>query len=654
MAKIQVLDKSVSELIAAGEVIERPASIVKELLENAIDAKASAVTVEIKQGGIGFIRITDNGIGIAREDVPTAFLRHATSKVRTEDDLTNIATLGFRGEALASVCAVAKVELITKTAGQELGSRYLIQGGENGTLEEAGCPNGTTIIVRDLFYNVPARLKFLKKDFSEGNAVQGIVEKIALSHPEVSVKLIKENKTVLHTSGNRDLRSAIYSVFGKDFAAGLLPVNYQHNGIRVSGFITKPACSRTNRSMQHFFVNDRYVKTRTGMAALEEGYKHSIMVGKFPACVLKLGIDYSLVDVNVHPAKIEIRFVQERPVFEAIYFAVKSALEQEDILKSQPKSQRPELLSTFYQKPTRQTQFPASPSVPPKPADPVKETSLPPGKLKVREYPATPAAPQMTVQEPVQEYDFQAPKRSVPVSPAPQSAPKQVFDEAAFSFLKRENFQKQEQQEPETIIPEAAPPQPEPEQETPVIRMIGEVFKTYILFETEDLFIMLDKHAAHERILYEKLKKQIHLKQSQLLLAPVPAALSTEEMDALLSHRDLLRQMGFDISQRDGKLQVTEAPVVLSRYPLGEIMEDLAKNILLCKIDVTPQVFDDLLHSMACRAAIKANEDNTPEELQELAQQVYFDHKIRHCPHGRPVGITMTKYEIEKKFGRHN
>ncbi|MBS7175102.1 MAG: DNA mismatch repair endonuclease MutL, partial [Clostridiales bacterium] len=329
MAKIQVLDKSVSELIAAGEVIERPASIVKELLENAIDAKASAVTVEIKQGGIGFIRITDNGIGIAREDVPTAFLRHATSKVRTEDDLTNIATLGFRGEALASVCAVAKVELITKTAGQELGSRYLIQGGENGTLEEAGCPNGTTIIVRDLFYNVPARLKFLKKDFSEGNAVQGIVEKIALSHPEVSVKLIKENKMVLHTSGNRDLRSAIYSVFGKDFAAGLLPVNYQHNGIRVSGFITKPACSRTNRSMQHFFVNDRYVKTRTGMAALEEGYKHSIMVGKFPACVLKLGIDYSLVDVNVHPAKIEIRFVQERPVFEAIYFAVKSALEQE-------------------------------------------------------------------------------------------------------------------------------------------------------------------------------------------------------------------------------------------------------------------------------------------------------------------------------------
>ncbi|WP_077534258.1 DNA mismatch repair endonuclease MutL [Massiliimalia massiliensis] len=666
MAKIHVLDKAVSELIAAGEVIERPASIVKELLENAIDAKATAVTIEIKQGGIGFIRITDDGVGMEPEDVPTAFLRHATSKVRSREDLSDIATLGFRGEALASVCAVAKVELITKARENLLGCRYVVHGGEEQSLEEAGCPNGTTMIVRDLFYNVPARLKFLKKDFSEGNAVQGIVEKIALSHPEISFKLIKDNKTALHTPGDGKLISAVYAVFGKEFSSGLIPVSYSHNGLTVQGYVTKPSFARTNRSMQYFFVNDRYVKSRTCIAALEEGYKHSIMVGKFPACVLKLKIDFNQVDVNVHPAKIEIRFVQERPVFETVYFGVKSALDQQDILTEKTKTEDPQLLSSFRQAPSQQTYLKTERETAREPVRPVRQDD---NLLHINPQVFSPQQ-KVTLHEPGVVYHAgkqesldgncrpvssqpPEPERKAPPEPSSHSAAESLED---FSFLSREAFEKKQ---PEEAKPAPVVPIPLPDGETETepelaIRMIGEVFKTYILFETEDLFIMMDKHAAHERILFEQLKEKIHLQERQILLTPISVPLSSEEADALLSHRELTGKLGFVLERENGTVRVKEAPLILSRYDLRGIVEDLAKNLLLSKVDITPQAFDDLLHSMACRAAIKANEDNTPEELEELAKQVYFDHKIRHCPHGRPVGITMTKYEIEKRFGRHN
>ena len=642
MARIQVLDEAVSELIAAGEVIERPASIVKELLENAIDAGASAVTVEIKQGGVGFIRITDDGSGIEPEDVPTAFLRHATSKVHSREDLAGIGTLGFRGEALASVCAVARVELLTKTAGSALGCRYVIHGGKEQSCEEAGCPNGTTIIVRDLFYNVPARLKFLKKDTSEGNAVQGIVEKIALSHPEISFKLIKENRTVLHTPGDGTLLSAVYAVFGREFSSSLLPVDYTHGGMTVTGFVSKPAAARNNRSMQHFFVNRRYVRSRTCVAALEEGYKHAIMVGKFPACVLNLTLDCRAVDVNVHPAKTEVRFVQERPVFEAVYFAVKSALDQQDILKEkhEPASGQPGLLSAFRETPAQQTRLPARPAA--RPEEHFQRMDAAGWKQGMGK----------TLREPGPVYHA-AEQKSPPARPQPrrEEPAEPVLPKTEFSFLTERSFARQAEPEPAPPPPVEAPPLPE-EETTAQIRLIGELFGTYILFEVEDRFVMLDKHAAHERILYEQLRERIRLKESQILLAPVPVPLSREEADALLENRELAASMGFRLEEEGGVLRILEAPLILCQYDLAGIVEDLARNIQLCRMDVTPQRFDDLLHSMACRAAIKAHADNTPEELEELARQVYFDQKIRHCPHGRPVGITMSRYEIEKKFGR--
>lgn len=664
MGKINVLDKSVSELIAAGEVIERPASIVKELLENSIDAGASALTVEIKNGGISFIRVSDNGSGLEREDLPTAFLRHATSKVSSQPDLEHIATLGFRGEALASISAVAKVEMITKTAGQELGSRIVVQGGEQLLLDDAGCAQGTTIVVRDLFYNVPARLKFLKKDSSEGNAVQGIVEKLALSHSEVSFKLIKENKPVLHTAGDGKLLSAVYAVLGREFANSLLEVDYTYQGVRVSGLITKPSFSRSNRSLQHFFVNDRYVKSRTCLAALEEGYKNSIMVSKFPGCVLKIELDYSLVDVNVHPAKTEVRFVNERPVFEAIYFGVKTALSKEDILKvkeqnthlaakvlpakpeqsvqqmklSEPKKDDSFLhvnLSEYHQMTSAPTKLHA-PAVPFGEDAKTKQTE----PEKQNRNPVSPAEP--------------AAKPMQKVSPEP---PAKQLAEDPFQFLDATSFVKKEvpkvpEEKPEELLKPAVSEWEEWE-EPEQLRMIGELFKTYILCEVDDLFVILDKHAAHERILFESLKRKLHLKEGQLLLIPFELSLSAEERSVIEEHLGVFEEFGFRFQLTETSVKITEAPLILHQYVLTEIVEDIVKNIASCRVDVTPAHFEELLHSIACRAAIRANHESSPEELLELAKEVYHDRQIRYCPHGRPVGITMSKYELEKKFGRH-
>lgn len=658
MSKIHLLDPSVSELIAAGEVIERPASIVKELLENSIDAGATAITVEIQNGGITFLRITDNGIGFEAEDVPTAFLRHATSKVKEQEDLEQIATLGFRGEALASIAAVSKVELVSKTAPAEMGMRFVLHGGTQVSLEEIGCPVGTTFVVRDLFYNIPARLKFLKKDRVEGSAVQSIMEKLALSHPEISFKLIKDRKAVLHSPGGGSLLQAIHAILGKEFADSLLELDYEYQGVRITGYVTKPAKCRSKRTMQHFFVNDRYVNSRTCLVALDEAYKNSIMVGKFPGCVLKLELPCNHVDVNVHPAKIEVRFVQEKPVFEGVYFAVKTALSKADILTTDVNAEKTFVSRTILpvvSKAEEQLEMKAAPleskrpviqEHPPAPR-PASGTFAPKSTLSMPKAPAF-TAPTLRSPEPVLK-DLSSPSVS-PEIPAPKE---EQIDH--FQFLDETSFVKKESAvqtpaAPIQTMPEEAPEEPA----APIqIKMIGELFKTYILFEVDDVFVMMDKHAAHERILFERLKRNIDLHESQVLLVPQELRFSIEEQQLLQEQADAFASFGFRFSFEREQVQVLEAPLVLHRYPLEEIIEDLAEGMLRGKVELTPSRLENLLHSMACRAAIKANEDHSIEELQALAEQVYLDARIRHCPHGRPVGITMTKYEVEKKFGRH-
>ena len=409
MPHIQVLDKHTAELIAAGEVVERPSSVVKELLENTIDAGATMVAVEIQNGGVTYIRITDNGAGIAREDVPTAFLRHATSKVRREEDLEAIGTLGFRGEALASIAAVSRVELLTCAAGETAGTRYTLEGGEDGHLEDAGCPQGTTIVVRDLFYNVPARMKFLKKDVSEANAVAGVVDRIALSHPEVSFRFIRDGREELLTPGDSQLRSCIYAVLGKEFSDSLLPVDYTLGGVHVHGFASKPAASRANRTMQHFFINGRYVKTRTAMAALEQAYKGAIMVGKFPACVLHLDMPPETVDANVHPAKIEVRFINEKPVFDAVYHGLKSALAAGDVPKQAVLPVRP----TIGQPQAEQLHM-EPPAAPRSPASHIDAILDKPPAQPAAPAPAVPSAPPAARPRPVLRDGTDAPYYAAP------------------------------------------------------------------------------------------------------------------------------------------------------------------------------------------------------------------------------------------------
>ncbi len=653
MGKINVLDKNVSELIAAGEVVERPLSVVKELLENAIDADATAITVEIKRGGIDFIRITDNGTGIEATDVPVAFLRHATSKLKNQSDLESISTLGFRGEALASIASVSRLEMITKTKNDEFGTRIEFEGGTQKDLSKAGCPNGTTIIVRNLFYNVPARLKFLKKDSTESGAVQNIVEKLALSHPEISFRFIKDNKSVIHTAGDGKLLSAIYAVMGKDFAKNLIEVGYSYNGVEVSGYISKPEAAQNNRKMQNFFVNNRYVRSGTCIAALEEGYKNSIMVSKFPACVLKLNMAFNTVDVNVHPAKTEVRFVNEKSVYECVYFAVKTALTKEDILISQnndKNTSNPNLLSSFRETPATQTKIQNGGNVIRINADSLSNK----GSMVFR-------APQVKLKDETEKNTGESSVKnnsfthnltdySEPKSEAEQKE-KSNLDE--FSFINAKAFEKKRSDEINTEPPTITIEVDDDNTETIDIKMIGEVFKTYILFEANDTFVMIDKHAAHERILFEELKKNTDLKQSQVLLVPLTLNITAVEYDTLKNNSEIFTQFGFRFEfTADDKALLLEAPLILHSYDLGEIVQNIIKNISENKMDLTPDVFENLLHSMACRSAIKAGADNTLEELETLVRQVYLDKKIRHCPHGRPVGIVMSKYEIDKKFGR--
>ena len=588
MARIQVLDKHTAELIAAGEVVERPSSVIKELLENSIDAGATAVTVDIRGGGTVSLTITDNGAGIAREDVPTAFLRHATSKVRSENDLEAIGTLGFRGEALASIAAVARVELLTRTREELAGTAYRIEGGEEISLEDVGCPQGTTIIVRDLFYNVPARMKFLKKDVSEGNAAAGVVERLALSHPEISVRLVREGREELHTPGDGNLHACIYAVLGRDFAAGLMPVDYAYNGIRVHGYISKLENSRANRTMQHFFINGRYVKTRTAMAALEQAYKGVIMVGKFPACVLHMDMPPETVDANVHPAKIEVRFINEKPVFDAVYHGVRTAIESSgrkqvtlSMSKSAEKTEQPQQIRLGeYQRETMAKSATAvqakTPSALPHLMRGAEPDGLPsrnatgPKKTILRD---SPAAEFPNVRYASIDIDYSEPPAVPSVPPEPQPA----------------NLQSPESSEKATtasLSPATKDVSDMSEEEKPALRLLGELFHTYILAEMDSALYVIDKHAAHERILYEQLKADVH-DDAQLLLSPQVVSLGREEYAAIISEMETLQQAGFDVEDFGGSsILVRAMPMLLDECDAAAVLQEIAGGFVSGRRDI--------------------------------------------------------------------
>lgn len=635
MAKINVLPKHLAELIAAGEVVERPASVVKELLENSIDSGADSITVEIKNGGISYIRITDNGCGILREDIRNAFVSHATSKISTSDDLESIFTLGFRGEALASVSAVAKVEVMTCAAEDEIGTRYVIEYGEEILLDDAGCPKGTTIVVRDLFRKTPARMKFLKKDVTEANAVAGVVDRIALSHPEISFRFIREGKQVLVTSGNGDLLTCIREIFGKDFSSDLIPAEYSGNDVEVSGYVSKPVASRPNRNMQFFFLNNRLIKTGTGTAALSEGYKNSIMVGKFPSCVLNIKINPSFVDVNVHPAKTEVRFSDEKAVFNAVFYACKNALSRGDTPK-----QVHRVVTDFYKEPE-------------KPAEQLKIVQPPkPANDFWQHIPAKPveSAPVFTetVVKPVEQVDeikTIEPKWFI-VASSPDPEP--VVEEKTEDILLKSP----------SVLPKpepvAVPCETEKKNfEEEEFHLIGEAFRTYIMCEYKGKMVIIDKHAAHERIIYEKLKRENGERTPQLLLLPVTVTLSKEEYSAILDNIGLLKDAGFDAEDfGNGCIIVRECPMEISADDVQDVICEIAGRFVEKKQDVMFEKLDWIFHSVACRSAIKAGNFTSRLEMERFAKQLLSMPDIRYCPHGRPVLIEMTKRELEKNFGR--
>lgn len=642
MPSINVLSKEISELIAAGEVIERPASVIKELVENSIDSGAEHITVEIKNGGTTYMRVTDDGCGMAFEDVPTAFLRHATSKITEKGDLDNICTLGFRGEALASVAAVARVELMTKQKNETYGTLYRIEGSNELSHEKSGCPDGTTIIIRDLFYNVPARQKFMKKDVTEANAVSQILQKITLSHPAVSFKLIRDNRMEFNSSGDGELFSAVYAVYGRDFARDLIPVDYILNGIRVSGYVIKPLYAKNNRTFQNFFVNGRYVKSRLCSSALESAFTNMIMTGKFPACVLMIELSPSAMDVNIHPAKAEVRFTEERAVSDAVFFAVKNALMNDGLIYEF------ELKRTIdWTKPVEEpVQEYNQQEIMFTPVEKIEETERAVQSeafVPVQEIPAADNTPEVE----------EAPEPAAAVSETVQTPPAEEeksspVNTEGFKYINTQSFAK-----PAVPVPQTAPAAAPVIKEEPKIRVIGEAFGNYIMAEAGDAVVMIDKHAAHERIIFERLKSRNCRQYSQMLMTPGRVLLSMNEFDALLNNTELLADMGFEFDFSEPPYAVTKAvPTFIMDLNIDEIIPEIAENLYMEKQNPQTHLFDDILHNIACKSAIRANDKNDIRELQALAEQVYNNDAIRHCPHGRPVMFTVNKSNIERQFKR--
>lgn len=653
MPKINILPKEVYSLIAAGEVVERPMSVVKEMIENSIDAGAKHITLEIKNGGTTYIRITDDGCGIPRQEVKKVFISHATSKIETGADLESISTLGFRGEAMASIAAVSRVELLTKTEDEAEGTRYEIAAGEEKDFSPAGCPNGTTIVVRDIFFNVPARMKFLKKDVTEGNSVQGVVERIALSHPEISFRFIREGKQVLVTAGNGDLKGTVYSVFGGDFSNSLIPVEYEYGEMKIKGFVSKPHEARRNRAMQFFFINGRLVKSVTACAALEQAYKNSIMVGKFPACVLDIEMNPQLVDVNVHPAKIEVRFTNEKPVFDLIYYGVKTAIETKNTVKEAGDGFFSADDGRIYRR-LEQNSARIDFSVKQEPPSQMK-ISLGTARVQpAQQSPWRAAAP--TPEEHIRQDSYGNPedyrikdKTAINVDNVQEDEYKIVAPIA---------FKAEVKNSPESMTLSAEkPPAPqviEEKDEAPEFRIVGEAFSTYIIVEIKNDLFYIDKHAAHERMNFEKLRAQAQQGiAAQMLLAPVTVKLSSEEYDCILGNLSLLAKCGFTAEDfGNSTVIVREVPALLIGANVKDLIVEIAGKLLEHKTDIEPDKMDWIFHSASCRAAVKGGDYTSPQERELFVEKLLSMPDIRYCPHGRPVMIRVSKYELEKQFGR--
>lgn len=655
MPKIKVLPKEIAELIAAGEVVERPASVIKELMENAIDAGSSSVTVEIKNGGITYIRVTDNGCGISREDIRTAFISHATSKISTRDDLYAIGTLGFRGEALASIAAVSNVEVLTRTTEEETGTRYCISAGEETLVDDAGCPLGTTIVVRDLFFNTPARMKFLKKDVSEANAVAGIVDKIALSNPDVSIRFIREGKSALFTSGSGDLRTAAYEIFGKDFADGLIEADYSFESVKISGLVSKPTKSRPNRNMQFFFVNGRLVKSGTASAALSEAYKNSIMVGKFPYCVLNITTAPGLVDVNVHPAKIEVRFANERTVFSAVYYAAKNALEHRDEAPKVtiPRTAQTELFEPVRPK-TEQMRLPEK--------QPDFWNRMSSSEYRSAQQPEKPTYQQLAAREDI--ITVASPDKKPETADSEPSTIQHFLD--AQRAKKEETAVIEADIRPELSEKAATLPDEKPEEtaraldtavdEKPAelpVTVIGEAFKTYIIVQQGESIFLVDKHAAHERMLFNELVKNDSKRSTQMLLTPITVTLSKEEYSSVLDNLDMLMQAGFAVEDFGYSVVIVrECPMEISADEVADVVAELAGYLVENRQKLISEKKEWLFSLMACKAAIKGGMYTTEYERELFIKRLFASPEIRYCPHGRPVMIEITRRELEKNFGR--
>lgn len=624
MTKIHVLDSHVADLIAAGEVVERPASVVKELLENAIDAGASAITVEIRNGGISYIRVTDNGAGIPRADAPTAFLRHATSKISKQTDLERIHTLGFRGEALAAISAVSKIDLLTKHENEENGCTLRLEAGKLISDNIAGCPKGTTIVVRELFYNTPARMKFLRKDSAEGAAVEGVVACAAISHPEVSIKLIREEKELLHTPGDNILKSAIYSVYGREFTNGILETDYENKGVRVYGFSSLPAFARGNRSMQFFYVNQRPVKSRMLSAVLDEAYKDKLMKGRFPSCVLFIDIPSELVDVNIHPAKTEVKFANERDVSGTVYFAVKSSLENDvGIIEATLKSDTKTAVN--------------SRPITPQPAQspvPIQQSFLKP-ELFQGGFAEVPAKYDDGLRKIKQESEIKRESQENPKERNEEKAPTQVISRT----------EPQKPVENEKTIAE--------EQLADNARVLGEVMKTYIIAEHDDKLLIIDKHAAHERIIFKRLKDNMDEPQGQLFLSPLVIKLTPVEMNIIIENKHEIESLGFGLGAfGENEIIVRQAPIGIEEDDVLPIITVMASSLLKGVGAGRIEKLDAIINSVACKAALKAGMKNDISELKSLANTVLYDSEIRYCPHGRPIVFEISRKQLEKQFKR--
>ena len=647
MAIIHELSPHLADLIAAGEVVERPASVAKELIENAIDAGSTRVTIEIENGGISYLRIADNGCGMSAEDAPIAFRRHATSKLRTETDLTAIGTLGFRGEALAAIASVTRIDLFTRQKSAIAGLHLHLEAGEIQTQEEAGCPEGTTIVVRDLFYNTPARMKFLKKDFTEAGYILSVVQHAALSHPEIAFCLIRDGKQVFSTDGKGKLMAPVFAVFGKEMTANMIEVpRCERNGMTAYGYIVKPHAGRPNRSMQHFFVNGRYVKSRLMQAALEEAYRNAMITGKYPSGAVFLELPLAAVDVNVHPAKTEVKFSQEKPVFEAVYVACKNAIAANDNMPYLTHQEK----KTVEEKPKEsipvytQQRFAVS-----KPATPVSSTAKMP--------------------EPPELEDFLVavpPRAKKPSFSGTYAAAPRIIQEnrsdLAFHHRTDEPMHEHKhasivQTPSEPVTKRGTDEQPSAAQSLEPLdsgaRVIGECFQTYLIAEDRDGLILIDKHAAHERLLFNQLRQETEIPQQELL-TPVIVELTGEEASAVQSGLEEIRQAGFAIdSFGENSFAVRSVPAYLDSADVPSVIGELAEKLMHSRTAV-PDRLDDLIHTVACKAAIKAGKASSRTELQALCDRVLADNDVQSCPHGRPTTVRLTKYELDKLFKRVN